>query len=94
MGLVFVGHDWAEIHHDIYIEDSDGNRHAFGCGLGGLRSNHLMPPVVALLVPAVELLIAHTAHYNDVFDFLFCFFKSGIDVALHIDDLAAAIAGI
>ena len=26
MGLVFVGHDWAEIHHDIYIEDSDGNR--------------------------------------------------------------------
>lgn len=23
---VFVGHDWAEIHHDVYIEDADGNR--------------------------------------------------------------------
>lgn len=26
MGQVFVGHDWAEIHHDIYIEDADGAR--------------------------------------------------------------------
>lgn len=26
MGQVFVGHDWAEIHHDIYIEDAGGNR--------------------------------------------------------------------
>ena len=24
--MVFVGHDWAEIHHDIYIEDTDGGR--------------------------------------------------------------------
>lgn len=23
---VFVGHDWAETHHDVYIEDADGNR--------------------------------------------------------------------
>jgi len=23
---VFVGHDWAEAHHDIYVEDSDGQR--------------------------------------------------------------------
>ena len=26
MGQVFVGHDWAEVHHDIYIEDADGGR--------------------------------------------------------------------
>ncbi len=26
MGQVFVGHDWAEIHHDIYIEDTNGAR--------------------------------------------------------------------
>jgi transposase len=26
VGQVFVGHDWAEAHHDIHIEDSDGKR--------------------------------------------------------------------
>jgi hypothetical protein len=26
MGQVFIGHDWAEIHHDIYIEDADGKQ--------------------------------------------------------------------
>ena len=26
MERVFVGHDWAEAHHDIYVEDSDGQR--------------------------------------------------------------------
>ena len=26
MGRVFVGHDWAEAHHDIYIEDDEGKR--------------------------------------------------------------------
>jgi hypothetical protein len=26
MGQVFIGHDWAEIHHDVYVEDADGNR--------------------------------------------------------------------
>ena len=26
MGRVFVGHDWAEVHHDVYIEDAEGNR--------------------------------------------------------------------
>ncbi len=26
MGQVFVGHDWAEAHHDIHVEDSDGKR--------------------------------------------------------------------
>jgi transposase len=31
MGAVFVGHDWAEDHHDVFIEDSDGRR------LGGGR---------------------------------------------------------
>jgi hypothetical protein len=26
MGKVFVGHDWAEAHHDVHIEDGDGRR--------------------------------------------------------------------
>lgn len=26
MTIVFVGHDWAEDHHDIHLEDSDGRR--------------------------------------------------------------------
>jgi transposase len=26
MGKVFVGHDWAEAHHDVYVEDRDGKR--------------------------------------------------------------------
>ena len=31
MGAVFVGHDWAEAHHDVFIEDAEGRR------LGGGR---------------------------------------------------------
>ena len=26
MGKVFVGHDWAEAHHDVHVEDADGRR--------------------------------------------------------------------
>ena len=26
MGEVFVGHDWAEAHHDVFVEDEDGGR--------------------------------------------------------------------
>ena len=28
MAKVFVGHDWAEAHHDVYIEDGEGRRRA------------------------------------------------------------------
>ena len=31
MGRVFVGHDWAEAHHDVHVEDGEGRR------LGGGR---------------------------------------------------------
>lgn len=31
MGKVFVGHDWAETHHDVFVSDGDGHR------LGGGR---------------------------------------------------------
>jgi len=31
MGKVFVGHDWAEAHHDVFVEDGNGRR------LGGAR---------------------------------------------------------
>lgn len=30
MGRVFVGHDWAEAHHDVYVEDAEGRRLAGG----------------------------------------------------------------
>ncbi len=26
MGKVFVGHDWAEAHHDVHVEDEEGHR--------------------------------------------------------------------
>lgn len=26
MGRVFVGHDWAEAHHDVFVQDADGKR--------------------------------------------------------------------
>ncbi len=26
MGMVFVGHDWAEAHHDVHVEDEHGRR--------------------------------------------------------------------
>src|SRR3989442_8691812 len=26
MGMVFVGHDWAEAHHDVHVEDEQGKR--------------------------------------------------------------------
>ena len=26
MGKVFVGHDWAETHHDVHVEDDQGKR--------------------------------------------------------------------
>ena len=26
MGKVFVGHDWAEAHHDVHVEDAEGRR--------------------------------------------------------------------
>ncbi len=26
MGKVFVGHDWAEAHHDVLVEDEQGRR--------------------------------------------------------------------
>lgn len=26
MGKVFVGHDWAEAHHDVHVEDVEGRR--------------------------------------------------------------------
>jgi transposase len=43
MGKVFVGHDWAEAHHDVYVEDADGQRLAkgrFAEGVEGVRRFH------------------------------------------------------
>ena len=40
MVKVFVGHDWAEAHHDLHIEDEHGTRLAKGRvteGMDGVR---------------------------------------------------------
>ena len=50
MVKVFVGHDWAEVHHDIHIEDERGRRLAKGRvpeGVGGVaRFHELLAPFV------------------------------------------------
>ena len=30
MGKVFVGHDWAEAHHDVYVEDAERPTAGYG----------------------------------------------------------------
>lgn len=43
MGKVFVGHDWAETHHDVFVVDSDGRRLGGGRlpeGIEGVRRFH------------------------------------------------------
>jgi transposase len=45
MGSVFVGHDWAEDHHDVHVEDVDGRRLAGGRlpeGVAGVARFHEM----------------------------------------------------
>ena len=51
MVKVFVGHDWAEAHHDVHIEDGKGSRlaKAVGCrkGVEGVaRFHELVGPIV------------------------------------------------
>ena len=51
MGKVFVGHDWAEAHHDVHVEDGDGRRLAKGRlpeGIEGVARFH------ALVAPFAE----------------------------------------
>jgi len=43
MARVFVGHDWAEAHHDVHVEDGDGRRLAAARlpeGIEGVRRFH------------------------------------------------------
>ena len=37
MGKVFVGHDWAEAHHDVFVEDDTGRRLGGGPAARGHR---------------------------------------------------------
>jgi len=49
--MVFVGHDWAEAHHDVYVEDGQGKRLAKARlpeGMEGVAGFH------ALVAPFVE----------------------------------------
>ncbi len=50
MGKVFVGHDWAEAHHDVHVEDANGKRLARARlpeGVEGIvRFHELVGPLV------------------------------------------------
>jgi transposase len=50
MGRVFVGHDWAEAHHDVHVEDPEGRRLAKARlpeGVEGIaRFHQLVAPLV------------------------------------------------
>src|SRR5918992_1631259 len=50
MGRVFVGHDWAEAHHDVHVEDDAGRRLAAARlpeGVEGVRRFHELVAVHA-----------------------------------------------
>lgn len=56
MARVFVGHDWAEAHHDVHVEDGDGRRLAAARlpeGIEGVRRFH-------------ELIAAHAEEPGEV----------------------------
>jgi transposase len=50
MAMVFVGHDWAEAHHDVYVEDEQGRKLGGGRlpeGVEGVRRFHeLVTPFI------------------------------------------------
>ena len=59
MGKVFVGHDWAEAHHDVHVEDADGHRLAKARlpeGVEGVRRFHEL--VAPLADEPAEVVIA------------------------------------
>ena len=59
MGSVFVGHDWAEDHHDVFVQDNDGHRLGGGRlpeGVEGVARFHEM--VAGLVEDPAEVVIA------------------------------------
>jgi transposase len=59
MGRVFVGHDWAEAHHDVFVEDDTGGKLAavrLPEGVEGVRRFHEL--VAAHVEEAGEVLVA------------------------------------
>lgn len=59
MGSVFVGHDWAEDHHDVFVQDAEGRRLGGGRvpeGVEGVARFHEM--LVGLVEDPAEVVIA------------------------------------
>jgi transposase len=57
--MVFVGHDWAEAHHDVYVEDAQGKRLAKGRlpeGIEGVARFHEM--VASVVEEPSEVVVA------------------------------------
>ena len=59
MGKVFVGHDWAETHHDVFVGDDTGQKLAtarLSVGVGGVRRFHEI--IAGLVDDPGEVLVA------------------------------------
>src|SRR5688500_14965441 len=59
MAVVFVGHDWAEAHHDVYVEDVQGRKLAGGRlpeGVEGVRRFHEL--VASFIEEPSEVVVA------------------------------------
>jgi len=62
MAMVFVGHDWAEAHHDVYVADDQGKRLARGRlpeGVEGVARFH--EPVAPFIEEPADVVMATEA---------------------------------
>lgn len=56
---VFVGHDWAQDHHDVHVADGDGHQLVsarLDTGIDGVRRFHEM--VAALVEDPADVIVA------------------------------------
>jgi hypothetical protein len=60
VGEVFVGHDWAETHHDVFVEDADGQRLARARLPEGIEGVARFHELVAAFVEAPEQVVVAT----------------------------------
>ena len=60
MERVFVGHDWAEAHHDVFVVDGDGRRLAGGRLPDGIEGVARFHELVAGLVEDPAAVIVAT----------------------------------
>ena len=65
---VFVGHDWAESHHDVFIEDEGGSRLAATRLADGIEGVARLHELLADLVEDPEEVIVATETDRGLFE--------------------------